>query len=93
MTDRTYHRLVELLEAEISDEMVALEPDLGQCFGFNSVAKDVWRALEKPTSFAELRAQLLAEYDVPEEQCGRELQALLDEMVKVKLIAPTEQAG
>lgn len=86
MTDQRYQRAVQLLEADIDDELVALEPDKGTCFGFNQVAKDVWRKLERPRSFEELRAELLAEYEVTNDQCTRELQDLLLEMSRAKLI-------
>jgi hypothetical protein len=86
----TYKRAVELLEADINDELVALEPNLGECFGFNPVAKDVWRKLAEPRSFDQLRAELTSEYDVTDEQCGLELRELLQEMERAKLIERTE---
>jgi len=86
VTEEVYRRAVELLEADISDEMVALEPTKGSCFGFNPVAKDVWRKLERPRTFAQLRSELVAEYDVSDEQCTEELRALLDTMTRAKLI-------
>ena len=85
----TYKRTVELLEADINDELVALEPNMGSCFGFNSVAKDVWRKLAEPRTFDELRTELLSEYEVGEEECARELGELLADMERVKLIERT----
>lgn len=81
-----YRRSAELLEAEVGDELVALEPEAGNCFGFNEVATWVWRRLAQPTRFDELRDELLAEYEVPPDQCGTELQALLDDMVAKRLV-------
>ena len=75
-----YVRAVDLLEADIGNELVALEPAAGNCFGFNEVATVVWRSLAEPKSFDELRDLLVADYDVSSEQCSTELQALLDEM-------------
>jgi hypothetical protein len=86
VTTEVYLRAVELLEADVNDELVALEPKQGTCFGFNSVAKDIWRKLERPRSFAELKSELLAEYDVDDEQCTRDLRQLLEEMSEAKLI-------
>jgi hypothetical protein len=81
-----YQRSVELLEADLNDELVALEPERGACFGFNNVAKDVWRKLDRPRSFEELRSELLAEYDVSDDECTRDLRELLDQMRDAKLI-------
>lgn len=86
MTNETYRRAAELLEADIDDELVALEPNKGLCFGFNAVAKDVWRKLEHPQSFADLKTKLLAEYDVSNEECTNDLRKLLNEMTRMKLI-------
>lgn len=84
--DAVFRRSAELLEADINDELVALEPNQGACFGFNSVAKDVWRKLEQPRSFNELRAGLIDDYDVSEEQCTQELRDLLEQLAQAKLI-------
>jgi hypothetical protein len=86
MEQEVYQRAVELLEADINDEMVALEPTKGSCFGFNAIATEIWRKLERPRSFAELRNELLSEYEVSDEQCTRELRELIDGMSRAKLI-------
>jgi hypothetical protein len=68
------------MEAELGDELVALDPNAGDCFGFNSVATSVWRQLQEPRTFEELRDALLQEYEVDQQRCARELQELLDDM-------------
>jgi hypothetical protein len=86
MTERVYKRAVDLMEAELGDEIVALNVDDGNCFGFNPVAASVWRALSTPRSSSELQAILLDEFDVPPGECASELEALLDDLVAKKLI-------
>ena len=83
-----YRRSAQLMEADINDELVALEPNQGLCFGFNSIATDIWRKLEEPRSFGDLRSELLAEYDVSEEQCTTDLRDLLEQMREARLIEP-----
>jgi hypothetical protein len=80
MGDAVYQRAIELLEADLNDELVALDPQQGNCYGFNSVATTVWRQLEVPRSLAELKAHLLAEYDIDESTCEAELCKLLEEL-------------
>jgi hypothetical protein len=75
------------MEAELGDELVALDPNAGDCFGFNSVATSVWRQLQEPRTFEELRDALLQEYEVDQQRCARELQELLDDMSARGLIA------
>ncbi len=84
---RTYRRATDLMEAEVGDELVALQPDLGVCFGFNNVATEVWKQLETPRSFDELKDHLLAGYDVDEQRCSIELEQLLVQMREQGLVA------
>ena len=86
MTEPLYERSTELLEANLGDELVALDAEGGNCFGFNSVATFVWRQLETPKTLAELRDKLLAEYDVSTNQCSEELQELLDGLIEKRLV-------
>lgn len=74
------------MEAEIGDELVALAPAEGECFGFNDVATAIWRSLESPKSFEQLRDELLDSYEVSREQCTSELRELLDDMIGKGLV-------
>ena|SRR5688500_17407005 len=86
MTEPLYERSTQLLEANLGDELVALDAEGGNCFGFNSVATFVWRQLASPKTFAELGDRLVAEYEVTAEQCAQELQELLDGLIEKRLI-------
>jgi hypothetical protein len=86
MTDLIYERAASLLEADLGDELMALDVEGGTCFGFNPVATGVWRHLTSPKSFDELKEALLAEYDVSSEQCSQELRELLDDLVEKGLV-------
>jgi hypothetical protein len=88
-----YRRTAQLLEAGVGDELVALDPDKGSCFGFNSVAASVWRALEQPRSFDELSDRLLDEYEVDRDQCRTELAELLEQMTSNGLVERTAEPG
>jgi hypothetical protein len=81
-----YRRALTLMEAEIGDELVALDATAGSCFGFNQVASSVWRSLDQPRTFEQLRDQLLGEYEVSSAQCSSELHELLDDMTASGLI-------
>jgi len=86
VTDRIYQRASELMEAELGDELIALDPRAGECFGFNSVATFVWQTLKEPKSFEQLRDALLNEYEVEPEQCTRELSELLGDLEAKRLV-------
>lgn len=84
---RIYRRATELLEAEVGDELVALDPDAGLCFGFNGVATTVWGLLETPKSFEAIRAHLLDSYEVDEGRCTAELEELLAQLEEKGLVS------
>ena len=87
----TYQRAKNLMEADVGDEIVALDVDGGTCFGFNDVASSVWRKLAEPTRFEMLRDGLLAEYDVPKDQCEEELRTLLADLVTKGLVSSSTE--
>ena len=82
-----YRRALTLMEAEMGDEIVALDPEGGTCFGFNPVAAGVWQLLAEPRTFDELHGALLAEYEIDPQQCAEDLQSLLHDMAGKGLIA------
>jgi hypothetical protein len=86
MQQIVYERAKSLMEAELGDELVALDPAGGECFGFNDVATAIWRLLETPRSFADLTRSLIAEYDVEPAQCEADVEDLLAVLVKRGLI-------
>jgi hypothetical protein len=86
MNDVSYRRATDLMEADLGEELVALDPHKGDCFGFNEVAAWVWRRLAQPADFATLRGELLSEYEVDADQCSTELRALLDDLVARGLV-------
>ena len=89
MSEAKYQRKGEVLDAEVGDELVALDVVAGDCFGMNEVAKTVWQSLAEPKSFMQLREELLAEYDVAAAQCEIELKELLEELAAQGLITKT----
>lgn len=86
MNSPEYRRSTDLLEADVGDELVALDPGTGTCLGFNEVAAFVWRRLSSPATFEQLTHDLLAEYDVNEQQCVSELRELLNDMTARGLV-------
>lgn len=86
MDEALFCRAAPLLEAEVDDEIVALDRAQGEVFGFNAVASDIWRLLERPRTIAELCGELIERYEVPAERCAEDVEGLLGELIEMKLI-------
>lgn len=86
MSEPMFRRAIALMEAEIGDEIVALDRRAGHCFGFNPVASDVWRMLAEPMTATGLCRELTAAYEVEAEQCRSEVEQLLAQMIDLGLV-------
>lgn len=86
MSEPLYERALDLMEAQLGDEIVGLDVEGGHCFGFNSAAATVWRELAQPRSFGELKRALLAEFEVAEGECETDLAELLEQLTADGLI-------
>jgi hypothetical protein len=80
-------RATELMEAELGDEMVALDVQQGLCLGLNAPATSVWRLTARPLSVGELKSALGTEYSAAPEELSADLQDLLGEMVSRGMIS------
>jgi hypothetical protein len=80
-----------LIEAEIENEIVALNVEKGTCYGLNSVGSRIWALLATPIRIDEICARLLAEYRVEPSVCQRQVLDLLEELrAEGLIITPKE---
>jgi hypothetical protein len=81
----------DFIEANIDDEIVALNIERGICYGLNSVASCIWNRLATPTRVSDLCAWLLTAYKVDSEICEREVLNLLEGLRDEGLIQTLEE--
>ena len=82
----TYVRERELLEAELGDELVALDVEDGLCFSFNEVATAIWQRLAVPVDTTTLVDELTDIYDVTREECRADVVLALEILRKHRLV-------
>ena len=92
MPEALYARAAPLLEAEVDEEIVALDRKRGEVFGFNHVASDVWRLLEEPQTFDQLCRALQDRYDVAPDRCAEDTRELLEELTQLRLVRRIPEA-
>ncbi len=79
------------IDAEIDDEIVALNIAKGACYGLNRVGSRIWKLLGTPIRISDLCATLLTEYDVEPSVCERQVLDLLEELRAEGLIITPER--
>ena len=81
-----------LIEAKIDNEIVALDVATGTCYGLNRVGARIWDLIRTPTRVGDICEQLLAEYMVEPDICGREVLDLVEELRREGLIVMLDDA-
>lgn len=71
-------RRSDVISVEINGETVMMSVELGEYYGLNPVAADIWRRLGKPVTVAELVQDLTESYDGDPVGIQSDVQSLLD---------------
>ena len=89
--DTIVARRSDILEAEVDAEIVALDVEAGNCYGFNKVGSRIWNILAEPGSVGDIVSRLTAVYDVDAQTCEQQVLELLEELRGQGLVrvAPT----
>ena len=75
-----------LFSSAVDDELMMMDEVSGNYFGLNPIAAAIWQLLEKPMPYSQL-IQILADiYDVTIDECEKDTQNFLSELLKNKLI-------
>jgi hypothetical protein len=72
------HRSDSCIEAEVDNEIVALNIETGTYYGLNRVGSHIWRLLAEPICISDLCTKLTTEYAVDAEVCERQVLDLLE---------------
>lgn len=83
----------DLLASRLGDEVVILSLKGGKYYGLNPLAAFVWNLLSDPVTFADLRAAVLNEYDVSDDQCTEDLGKLLLDLKQEGLVMISENGS
>ncbi len=87
MPQTEYVRTRNVLFSTVGLEVLALNIDRGQCYGFNDTASVIWEMLETPQSVPAICGALEARFAVDPEECRIDVERLLDEMVQDELVS------
>ncbi|HVZ76996.1 MAG TPA: PqqD family protein [Gemmatimonadaceae bacterium] len=78
------------LSTQLSGETVILALQSGQYFGLDPVGTYIWEFLREPRRVHEVVAHVVSRYDVSDEQCTRDVLALMGELASHGLVTIEE---
>lgn len=81
MNEETIRRDGDWLTARVGDDLVMMSAAEGNYLRLSEVGARVWELLQEPRSRDELHAALIAEYDVPPDECRRAIDDFLAMLV------------
>lgn len=70
----------------LGEEIIILECEKGVYFGLNGVGKAVWKQIQSPCQFEEIRDAIMSEYEVSADRCEQDLVNLLQELHQQGLV-------
>lgn len=72
--------------ALLGDELLMISHEASRYFSLNGVGTRIWELLEHPTTPERITAQLVEEYEVSADLCGRQVSDFLDVLRKRSLV-------
>lgn len=83
----------EQISCSLEGESVILNLEDGVYYGLNAVASRVWELIQQPRTVREIRDRILAEYDIEEASCTRDVIELLQQLQRWNLIELGKENG
>lgn len=76
----------DVVYQRVGDDLVLVHLKTNEIFALNPTAARFWELLAEERSRAEIEATLLGEYDVTPEQLKREIDGILGELTRQKML-------
>ena len=71
---------------EIDEETIILDSETQEYFSINEIGKVIWSLIEEKKNLAEIKAEMLDMYEVPEEQIEKDVLNFLQALEQKGLI-------
>ena len=70
---------------EIDEETIILDSETQEYFSINEIGKVIWSLIEEKKNLAEIKAEMLDMYEVPEEQIEKDLLNFIQGFLMIKI--------
>ena len=78
--DTSVKRSEGFTTAAVQDDLMMLNVEQGAYYSLDSIAAEIWKMLENPSTARDLAGRLQPRYAVSLEQCQQDVLAFLEEM-------------
>jgi hypothetical protein len=78
--DTSLKRAEGFQTAAVQDDLMMLNVSQGAYYSLDSIAAEIWKMLEQPSTARELAGRLQPRYAVTVEQCQQDVLAFLEDM-------------
>ena len=82
----------DVVSREVDGARVLTSLSAGGFTRLDDVGEEIWRAVEEGNSIDQIVTRITARYEVPAEQCRREVEGFLRDLAQRRLIAFDEDA-
>jgi hypothetical protein len=83
----------DLVSCDLDGETALMSISKGNYYGMEPIGSRVWALMETTRSVSEICTMLLAEFEVEQEQCEREVLAFLNELAQENLIKVLDESA
>ena len=80
MTQALYQRSPKILFAELGTDVVALQIELGHCYGMQDGAAAIWNLLTEPIGIEQMVERLTEAYDVEPAACREDVERIVGQL-------------
>ena len=85
-----YQRAACVLFTDLGSDVVALEVNLGNCYGMQEGAAAIWNLLGEPIGMDEMVRRLTETYDVDPAACRADVKRIVRQLEQEGLVTATE---
>lgn len=74
------------LYSDLNGEGVILSMKNGKYYGLNDVGASIWKTIQTPITFKEIKTTVMQEYEVDNATCDKEVLSFLEKMTEEELV-------
>jgi len=75
----------DAMSASIEDSIVILDVQGQSFFSSNDVGSFIWRLIQRPQTLSDIKRAVLAEYEVDETKCEKDISRFLEQLLQTNL--------